>query len=222
MSNTPTAAIWTLVLLAKLILNPVDAYAASPGEMQTGSLLMRMSEGYETATLLNTDVNIDVNGLVARVSVMQEFRNEGTEWVEGIYVFPLPDEAAVDHMRMYVGERFIEGEIREKEQARKEYEQAKRQGKKTGLVEPGPDPRHLCDAAHLEGSEVTVLLEELDLLGRQAVITGVCRRCVRHCHSPLTRRVGLPATPSCSCYSSPPGRRCCSKNCQISSLASMS
>ena len=102
MSKTPTAAAWALVLLARLILNPVDAQAASPGEMQTGSLLMRMSEGYETATLLNTDVNIDVNGLVARVSVMQEFRNEGTEWVEGIYVFPLPDKAAVDHMRMYV------------------------------------------------------------------------------------------------------------------------
>ena len=91
----------------------------TPNSMQTGSLLMRMSEGYVTATLLNTDVNIAVNGLVARVSVMQEFENEGQEWVEGVYVFPLPDEAAVDHMRMYIGDRFIEGEIREKEQARK-------------------------------------------------------------------------------------------------------
>mgnify|MGYP001818636532 CR=1 FL=1 len=126
---------WTLFLLAALLFRPASAEGPSPAEMQTGSLLMRMSEGYETATLLDTNVNITVNGLVARVSVMQEFRNEGSEWVEGIYVFPLPDKAAVDQMRLYIGDRFIEGEIREKEQARKEYEQAKRAGKKTSLVE---------------------------------------------------------------------------------------
>jgi hypothetical protein len=76
MSKYKTAAAWAVVLMVTLFLKPVDASAASPGEMQAGSLLMRMSEGYETATLLNTDVNIAVNGLVARVSVMQEFRND--------------------------------------------------------------------------------------------------------------------------------------------------
>ena len=69
-----------------------------------------------------------------RVAVRQEFRNDGSEWVEGIYVFPLPDDAAVDRMKLYIGERFIEGEIREKEQARKDYEQAKREGRKASLV----------------------------------------------------------------------------------------
>ncbi|MCH7637698.1 MAG: marine proteobacterial sortase target protein, partial [Proteobacteria bacterium] len=128
---------WNLVIAAILLLGPVLATAEgpTPGTMQTGSLLLRMSDGYVTATLLNTDVNITVNGLVARVSVMQEFENDGQEWVEGVYVFPLPGKAAVDHMRLYIGDRFIEGEIREKEQARKEYEQAKSEGKKTSLVE---------------------------------------------------------------------------------------
>jgi Ca-activated chloride channel family protein len=130
-----TVTRWALAFLAAIVLRPGIAAAVTPAEIQAGSLLMRMAEGYETAALLNTDVNIDVNGLVARVSVMQEFRNEGSEWVEGIYVFPLPDEAAVDHMRLYIGDRFIEGEIRERAQARKEYEQAKQAGKKTSLVE---------------------------------------------------------------------------------------
>jgi len=129
--------IWKALLVAVLVIRPDFAAAngPTPGEMQSGSLLMRMQAGYVTATLLNTDVNITVNGLVARVSVMQEFQNTASEWVEGIYVFPLPDEAAVDHMRLYVGDRFIEGEIREKAQARKEYEQAKQSGRKTSLVE---------------------------------------------------------------------------------------
>jgi len=153
-----TAATWALVLLTTIILHPFHARAAAPGDMQAGSLLMRMAEGYETATLLNTDVNIDVNGLVARVSVMQEFRNEGNEWVEGIYVFPLPEAAAVDHMRLYVGERFIEGEIREKEQARKEYEQAKQEGKKTSLVEQQRANLFTTSVANIAPGE-TVIVE---------------------------------------------------------------
>ena len=115
--------------------SPLRAEGPTPAQMQSGSLLMRMQEGYVTATLLNTDVDMSVNGLVARVSVRQEFRNDGSEWVEGVYVFPLPDKAAVDRMRLHVGDRFIEAEIREKEQAKKEYERAREQGKKASLVQ---------------------------------------------------------------------------------------
>ncbi len=108
---------------------------SSPSQVQSGSLLLRMQSGYEIATRMNTDIEMEVSGLVARVSVRQVFQNSGTEWVEGIYVFPLPDNAAVDRLRMHIGERFIEGEIREKEAAKKEYEAAKTAGKKASLVE---------------------------------------------------------------------------------------
>ena len=105
------------ILITLVLLVPGLQAAASedlrPTDMQMGSLLFQMQEGYVTATLMNTDVEMTINGLVARVSVKQEFRNEGSEWVEGVYVFPLPDEAAVDRMRLYIGDRFIEGEIRE-------------------------------------------------------------------------------------------------------------
>ena len=160
--KTLAATAWVLFLLAT-IRPEISAASPTPDEMQTGSLLMRMSKGYVTATLLNTDVNIQVNGLVARVSVMQEFKNDGGEWVEGIYVFPLPDEAAVDHMRVYIGERFIEGEIREKEQARKEYEQAKQAGKKTSLVEQQRANLFTTSVANIgPGETVIVEIEYLE------------------------------------------------------------
>jgi Ca-activated chloride channel family protein len=127
--------LWVLALLLLLQAWPVEAQEILPQEAQSGSLLWRMEQGYTTATALNTRVEMEINGLVARVAVRQEFRNEGAEWTEGIYVFPLPDKAAVDRMRMHIGDRFIEGEIREKEQARKDYEQAKAAGKKTSLVQ---------------------------------------------------------------------------------------
>ena len=106
----------------------------SPDQLQSGGLLFRMQQGYVVATKLNTDINIEASGLVARVSVRQAFRNDGQQWVEGVYVFPLPENAAVDRMRLHIGERFIEGEIREKEQAKKEYEKAKKAGMKASLV----------------------------------------------------------------------------------------
>ena len=103
-------------------INVAAATDITPGQMQTGSLLWRMASGYVVATRMNTDIDAQISGLVARVSVRQTFRNDGQEWVEGIYVFPLPDSAAVDRLRMYIGERIIEGEIREKEEAKKEYD----------------------------------------------------------------------------------------------------
>jgi Ca-activated chloride channel family protein len=152
---------FTAILLTRAGL--AEEAGPTPGVMQTGSLLMRMSEGYVTATLLNTDVNIVVNGLVARVTVMQEFENSGAEWVEGVYVFPLPDEAAVDQMRLYIGDRFIEGEIREKEQARKEYEQAKAEGKKTSLVEQQRANLFTTSVANIgPGEKVIIEIEYLE------------------------------------------------------------
>jgi Ca-activated chloride channel family protein len=127
--------LWVLALIVVLQAWPAEAEELTPGQAQSGSLLWKMEQGYVTATTINTDVDMKISGLVARVVVRQEFRNEGSEWTEGVYVFPLPDKAAVDHMRLRIGDRFIEGEIREKEQARKEYEQAKQAGKKTSLVQ---------------------------------------------------------------------------------------
>jgi Ca-activated chloride channel homolog len=127
--------LWVLALVVVLQAWPAEAQEFSPAEAQAGSLLWKLEQGYSVATTLDTAVEMTISGLVARVSLRQEFRNEGTEWTEGVYVFPLPDEAAVDRMRLHIGDRFIEGEIREKEQAKKEYEQARREGKKTSLVQ---------------------------------------------------------------------------------------
>jgi len=150
-----------LTLFTLLLAGPWATMARAEGplpmDMQSGSLLFRMQEGYVTATLMNTDVTMDINGLVARVSVRQEFRNEGSEWVEGVYVFPLPDKAAVDRMRLHIGDRFIEGEVREKEQAKKEYEQARDQGKKASLVEQQRANLFTTSVANIAPGELVIV-----------------------------------------------------------------
>ena len=154
-----------VTMLAWVWVPPGNAEELSPGDIHSGTLLLKMQAGFTTATRMNTDVTMNVSGLVARVSVRQEFRNDGDEWTEGIYVFPLPDTAAVDRLRLHVGERFIEGEIREKERARKEYERARREGRKASLVEQQRPNLFTTSVANIApGERVVVEIEYLEHL----------------------------------------------------------
>ncbi len=108
-----------------------------PNDMGAGALLFPSREpgSFVEAPRLATDVVIDVNGPIMRTRVTQRFQNPSKGWVEGTYVFPLPENSAVDTLRMQIGDRFIEGEIKAREEARKVYEEAKAAGKKTALLE---------------------------------------------------------------------------------------
>jgi Ca-activated chloride channel family protein len=123
-----------IVLCGITLLLAAPAYAAPPGE---GMLLLRSARDGEafSAPLLSTDVAFRVNGPLARARVVQTFTNPNHDWYEGVYVFPLPENAAVDRLRLRVGERIIEGEIRERAEARAVYEQARATGKRTALLD---------------------------------------------------------------------------------------
>ncbi|MCW8826618.1 MAG: marine proteobacterial sortase target protein, partial [Gammaproteobacteria bacterium] len=131
----------TLVLLflfAGTVYADEDSSSNRPdlNSVTRGSVWLLPADGiYLEAIQLNSQVNIDISGMIARAKVRQQFRNTSSRWAEGIYVFPLPENAAVDHFRLVVDGRIIEGEIQEKQQARKTYEKAKRQGQRAGLVE---------------------------------------------------------------------------------------
>jgi Ca-activated chloride channel family protein len=114
------------------LLAPIDN--SEPGQ---GTLLFRSKTRTENcaAPLLHTEVEIKVSGLVARTHVTQTFRNPSDEWFEGVYVFPLPESSAVDRMRMRIGERVVEGEIRERGAAKKRYEAARDSGRRAALLE---------------------------------------------------------------------------------------
>lgn len=106
-------------------------------DISEGSLLIRTnhSNHFKQLPLLQTHINTKISGMIARNQMKQKFINTSDNWIEAIYVYPLPEDAAVDHMRIYIGERIIEGQIKEKSVARKIYHAAKKQGKKAALVE---------------------------------------------------------------------------------------
>lgn len=109
----------------------------TPNAVQSGSLLLQSSkEGqYIEAPRLTTDYDIDVSGPTARARLSQIFENPTDGWVEGLYVFPLPEDSAVYSLKMIVGDRIIVADIKEKQVAREIYEKAKSEGKKAALIE---------------------------------------------------------------------------------------
>ena len=128
-------ALPSLLVKAEPVTSDADG-RVTPGEMNTGALLLPTDDGgFVEAPRLGTDVIMTVNGTIARVTVTQRFENNSDRWLEGIYVFPLPEQSAVDALRMEIGSRVIEGEIKGRDDAKKAYEAAKDAGQKASLVE---------------------------------------------------------------------------------------
>jgi len=112
---------------------PQDPEAAPPG---SGCLMATLPNETKAVPvpLKHTSVNGTIDGYIATVDVTQQFHNPYSSKIEAVYVFPLPDNAAVNEFVMTVGERKIRGIIREREQAEKIYNEARAQGHVASLM----------------------------------------------------------------------------------------
>lgn len=139
---------WLAALLSLLFLLPfvadgqeIKERPASPlvtiDQVQQGALLLKTSQPgkYLPAAMVKTDIDITVSGMIARARVTQTFKNPSVLCVEALYVFPLPEDSAVDTLRMTAGNLVIEGLIKPRVEAKILYEQAKTEGRKASLVE---------------------------------------------------------------------------------------
>lgn len=84
--------------------------------------------------LRSTDVNAKVTGFISTVDVRQSYHNPYDAKIEAVYVFPLPQSSAVTDFVMIVGDRKIRGLVREKEEAKRIYSEAKSQGYRASLL----------------------------------------------------------------------------------------
>ena len=104
-------------------------------------------------TLTNTDVKGKISGNISRVEVTQTFQNPYDKPLEAIYVFPLPDQAAVDDMEIQIGDRVIKGNIKKREEAKEIYERARAEGRTAGLLEQERDNIFTQSLANIKPSE---------------------------------------------------------------------
>ncbi|MCI0664403.1 MAG: VWA domain-containing protein [Acidobacteria bacterium] len=115
--------------------------------------------------LKDTRVQIDVSGVIADVKVLQTYRNEGSRPINARYVFPASTRAAVYSMRMRIGDQVIVAKIKEREQAKQEFDKAKQEGKSASLLEQNrPNVFSMSLANLMPGDQVEIELRYTELL----------------------------------------------------------
>lgn len=126
----PGEELW---VIAKGVDHAAPAAEEAPG---CGALMAKLPdvEKEVPVPLKHTAVVGNIDGYIATVDVTQQFHNPYNSKIEAVYVFPLPDNAAVSEFVMTVGERRIRGIIREREEAEKIYNDAKAQGHVASLL----------------------------------------------------------------------------------------
>jgi Ca-activated chloride channel family protein len=137
------------------LLTDDELAAQAGGEPGVGTI----ATGRGNLPLQAIDVDATLTGLVARVALTQTFGNRFDQPLEASYILPLPDRAAVTEFRMEVGERLVEGVLKERGQARADYDTAVREGRRASIAEeerPGVFTMRVGNL--LPGERVTVRL----------------------------------------------------------------
>jgi Ca-activated chloride channel family protein len=115
--------------------------------------------------LKSTSASVNISGVIADVLVTQVYKNEGKNPLETIYIFPASTRAAVYGMKMTIGKRVIEAKIKKRDEARRDYEQARDAGKNASLLEQQrPNVFQMNVANIMPGDEIKVELKYTELL----------------------------------------------------------
>ena len=140
-------------------------YVTLDGKPVTQGEMLITSNSMDRFILKRTDVEVEITGVVAHVRVQQLFNNPYNDRLETVYVFPMPEDSAVDAYSFKIGEKVIKGVVKKKEEARREYEQARDEGRKAGLLEqerPNVFTQSLINIP--PGASVTANIEYIHML----------------------------------------------------------
>jgi Ca-activated chloride channel family protein len=133
---------------------------------RVGGLFVQSGDRTETTFILkHTEVKAKIAGNISRVEVSQQFENPFFEPLEAVYVFPLPDEAAVDDLEIKIGDRIIKADIKRREEAQAIYDRAKQEGRTAGLLEQERDNIFTQSLANIKpGEKIEVTIRYTDSL----------------------------------------------------------
>ena len=128
--NVTADEIW---VIARAETQAVPAGEDTPG---CGAMLAKLPKEDKEIPLplKHTDVKGQISGYIATVDVTQQFHNPYDQKIEAVYVFPLPQNAAINEFIMVIGERRIRGIIRERKEAEEIYRQARSKGYVASLL----------------------------------------------------------------------------------------
>ncbi len=130
-----TIAPFLAAFFASFQQSPVVAASAPITPPAPVPQMIKPSDYDKPCTLESSNYNVEVSGYLARVTLKQRFKNPNDHKVDGRYLFPLSDRSAVDEMTMKIGNRVIKGDIKERAEAQRIYENARSAGRTASLLE---------------------------------------------------------------------------------------
>ena len=104
--------------------------------------------------LKETNVTVNINGVIADVVIAQKYANEGTRPINARYVFPASTRAAVHGMKMVIGEEVITAQIKERQSAQEEFDTAKQEGRTASLLKQQRPNVFSMNVANLMPSDI--------------------------------------------------------------------
>ena len=164
---------WLYLILTLFIftVSAVTAYAEETGGDDIGKTLSPyfFVEGVESSVdtfpLKDTKVSTTINGVIAETYVTQTYANKGQSPINAKYVFPASDKVTVHGMKMEIGNQVITAKIKEKEEAKEEFEEAKSEGKSASLMEQQRPNVFTMDLANvMPGDTVRIELHYTEMI----------------------------------------------------------
>ena len=155
------------VCVALAAASVVGAYGqkSDPDKTLSPYFFVKGDPSVDRLPLKDTNVEVAISGVIADVRVTQTYRNEGTRPINASYVFPASTRAAVYAMQMKIRDEIIYAKIKEREQAKQEFEQAKKEGKSASLLEEQrPNVFAMSLANIMPGDDVAIELRYTELL----------------------------------------------------------
>lgn len=122
-----------------------------------GTLIAEMSGGKKELPLSGVDIDAKVADRICDVTVKQKFRNTFSDHLEAVYIFPLAHSAVVTSFELRVGARVVKGQVKERQEARQDYQAALTAGKRSALMEQERDDIFTMQVGNIApGEEVSV------------------------------------------------------------------
>jgi Ca-activated chloride channel family protein len=157
-----------LCLIALLCGLPWSGALAVTADDLGGRIETQMNGKPVTLPLLKTDIDADVQGDVAQVTVTQTFANPLNQAVYATYLFPLNETAAVNAMTLEVGDERIQAKIQRIEEARATFEKARNEGRSAALLSQHRPNMFTQDIANLmPGLPIKVTLKYAQTVPRR-------------------------------------------------------
>jgi Ca-activated chloride channel family protein len=155
-----------LVLIALVVVSgPATAQTKDEDKTLSPYFFVQGDPKVDQLPLKDTTVDIAVSGVIADVTVRQTYRNEGSRPINARYVFPASTRAAVYSMRMRIGDQVIVARIKERDAAKQEFEEAKKEGKSASLLEQSrPNVFSMNLANLMPNDQVEIELRYTELL----------------------------------------------------------